>query len=47
MLEEYFSLDVTEDGHLVSLPLIVPGYTPNLSKLPLCKRILCSSATSR
>lgn len=37
MLEEYFSLSITEDGHLESLPLIVPGYTPNLSKLPLCE----------
>jgi DNA mismatch repair protein MLH1 len=36
MLEEYFSLSITEDGKLESLPLIVPGYTPNLSKLPLC-----------
>lgn len=47
MLEKYFSLSITEDGKLKSLPLIVPGYTPNLSKLPLCTSLLLRSLSRR
>lgn len=34
MLVEYFNLDVSEDGELLSLPLMLKGYTPSLAKLP-------------
>ncbi|KAL9105995.1 MAG: hypothetical protein Q9227_008903 [Pyrenula ochraceoflavens] len=34
MLSEYFSLNITESGHLTSLPLLLRGYTPTLAKLP-------------
>ncbi|KAL8382762.1 hypothetical protein RB595_006512 [Gaeumannomyces hyphopodioides] len=34
MLLEYFSLEVTPTGELVSIPLLVKGYTPPLAKLP-------------
>ncbi|KAG8422888.1 DNA mismatch repair protein [Metarhizium acridum] len=34
MLHEYFSLEVSPTGELVSIPLMVKGYTPPLSKLP-------------
>lgn len=38
MLGEYFSLCInTENGTLESIPLILPGWTPNLDKLPLCE----------
>lgn len=36
MLDEYFSFGISEDGKIESLPLLLPGYTPNLNKLPLC-----------
>ncbi|KAJ1534924.1 DNA mismatch repair protein [Nowakowskiella sp. JEL0078] len=40
LLEEYFSMRVSDDGMLMSLPLILKGYLPNWSKLPLfCLRI--------
>ena len=35
MLEEYFSLTISEDGLVQRLPLLLSGYTPNLDKLPL------------
>lgn len=35
MLEEYFSFTLTDNGELTSLPLLLHGYTPDLSKLPL------------
>ncbi|KAI0053206.1 DNA mismatch repair protein MutL [Auriscalpium vulgare] len=35
MLAEYFSFSLTADGKLESLPLLLPGFTPNLDKLPL------------
>ncbi|KDQ60330.1 hypothetical protein JAAARDRAFT_125644 [Jaapia argillacea MUCL 33604] len=35
MLLEYFSLSITPDGMVESLPLLLRGYTPNLDKLPL------------
>lgn len=34
MLEEYFSIGITEDGRLEALPLVLPGFTPILDYLP-------------
>ncbi|KAF2265863.1 DNA mismatch repair protein mutL [Lojkania enalia] len=34
MLVEYFSMEISEEGELCSLPLLVKGYTPSLAKLP-------------
>ena len=34
MLLEYFNFDVSEEGQLLSLPLLLLGYTPSLTKLP-------------
>ncbi|OJD20663.1 hypothetical protein ACJ73_08001 [Blastomyces percursus] len=34
MLEEYFSLSISEDGNLLSIPLLLKGYMPSLAKLP-------------
>ncbi|KAL1741295.1 hypothetical protein HDZ31DRAFT_84907 [Schizophyllum fasciatum] len=34
MLSDYFSMDISEDGLLESLPLLLRDYTPNLDKLP-------------
>lgn len=34
MLLEYFNFDISEEGHLISLPLLMKGYTPSLTKLP-------------
>ncbi|ORY78124.1 DNA mismatch repair protein [Protomyces lactucae-debilis] len=34
MLEEYFSFEITQDGLLATLPMLMKGYTPALSKLP-------------
>lgn len=37
MLEEYFSVGLdTSNGTVSSIPMILPGWTPNLNKLPLC-----------
>ena len=35
MLSEYFALDISEDGLVQSIPLLLRDYTPNLDKLPL------------
>ncbi|KAI8986896.1 DNA mismatch repair protein MutL [Trametes punicea] len=35
MLQEYFSLGISEDGRVETLPMLLPDYTPNLDKLPL------------
>ncbi|KAL8279423.1 hypothetical protein RQP46_008235 [Phenoliferia psychrophenolica] len=35
MLDEYFSFGLNDAGEIESLPLILPGYTPSLNKLPL------------
>jgi len=35
MLREYFSLGMTIEGTVDSLPLLIPDFTPNLDKLPL------------
>ncbi|GJN66815.1 DNA mismatch repair protein Mlh1 [Purpureocillium lilacinum] len=34
MLLEYFSLEISPTGELVSIPLMVKGYTPSVAKLP-------------
>ncbi|KAL8701550.1 MAG: hypothetical protein Q9201_004852 [Fulgogasparrea decipioides] len=34
MLMEYFQMEVAESGELISLPLLVKGYSPSLVKLP-------------
>ncbi|KAJ9113147.1 hypothetical protein QFC20_002039 [Naganishia adeliensis] len=41
MLEEYFSIDIDEEANLRAVPLILPGYTPNLDHLP--SFLLCMS----
>lgn len=36
MLDEYFSLRIdAEEGTVRSIPMVLPGWTPNLDKLPL------------
>ena len=35
LLEEYFSIQISVDGTLGALPMILPGYDPDLVKLPL------------
>ncbi|PIL27589.1 hypothetical protein GSI_10740 [Ganoderma sinense ZZ0214-1] len=35
MLQEYFSLGISEDGLVETLPMLLRDYTPNLDKLPL------------
>ena len=34
MLQEYFSLDLSAEGELHSVPLLIKGYTPCMAKLP-------------
>lgn len=34
MLAEYFSLDISEDGMLSSMPLLLSGYIPQIGKMP-------------
>ncbi|KAL8814105.1 MAG: hypothetical protein Q9223_006648 [Gallowayella weberi] len=34
MLTEYFQMEVSETGELVSIPLFIKGYTPSMVKLP-------------
>ncbi|PGH26977.1 hypothetical protein AJ80_01361 [Polytolypa hystricis UAMH7299] len=34
MLDEYFSLRISEDGSILSIPLLLKGYMPSLAKLP-------------
>ncbi|RXW17653.1 hypothetical protein EST38_g8206 [Candolleomyces aberdarensis] len=34
MLTEYFSFDISEDGRVLSLPLLLRDYIPNLDNLP-------------
>ncbi|CCJ31386.1 unnamed protein product [Pneumocystis jirovecii] len=41
MLYEYFSLGITSDGKIYSLPLLLKGYIPNIGKLPLFIYRLC------
>uniref|UniRef100_A0A8B9KWC8 MutL homolog 1, colon cancer, nonpolyposis type 2 (E. coli) n=1 Tax=Astyanax mexicanus TaxID=7994 RepID=A0A8B9KWC8_ASTMX len=35
MLEDYFSMEVDEDGNLTALPLLLDNYTPAMEGLPL------------
>ncbi|OJT01730.1 DNA mismatch repair protein Mlh1 [Trametes pubescens] len=35
MLQEYFSLGISADGRVETLPMLLRDYTPNLDKLPL------------
>ena len=34
MLIEYFAMGISDDGDLLSIPLLIKGYTPSLAKLP-------------
>ncbi|TLD38033.1 DNA mismatch repair protein MutL [Venturia nashicola] len=34
MLAEYFCMEVSEDGKLMSMPLLLKGYMPSMAKLP-------------
>lgn len=34
MLQEYFALEISPAGELLSIPLLVKGYTPSVAKLP-------------
>lgn len=34
MLKEYFSISISEDGSLLSIPLLLKNYMPSLAKLP-------------
>ncbi|KUJ06957.1 DNA mismatch repair protein MutL [Mollisia scopiformis] len=34
MLLEYFSFEISEEGQLISIPLLLKGYLPSLAKLP-------------
>lgn len=34
MLDEYFSMKISEEGELFTIPLLLKGYVPSLAKLP-------------
>jgi DNA mismatch repair protein MLH1 len=34
MIAEYFSLSITSEGNLTTLPLLLRNYTPHYGKLP-------------
>jgi DNA mismatch repair protein MLH1 len=34
MLLEYFSLEISEEGEILSIPLLLKGYVPSVTKLP-------------
>jgi DNA mismatch repair protein MLH1 len=34
MISEYFSIEISDDGNVESIPLLLKGYTPSLAKLP-------------
>lgn len=34
LLSEYFSIEITAEGQLCSIPILIKGYTPSLAKLP-------------
>lgn len=42
MYADYFSMRMTDEGHLLSIPVLVDGYRPNLNLLPLLIWNLCS-----
>lgn len=35
MLKEYFSFEIDDSGRVVSIPLLLESFTPNLDRLPL------------
>lgn len=35
MLDEYFSIKISDEGELLTIPLLLKGYVPSLAKLPL------------
>ena len=41
MLRDYWSLCISDDGHLTAIPDLLPHYTPPLIALPLFLRALC------
>lgn len=50
MLDEYFSLSVSDKGLVETLPMLLKGYTPNLDRLPhflLCLGTQVRSDVSR
>lgn len=34
MLLEYFNMEISAEGQLISIPLLIKGYTPTMAKLP-------------
>lgn len=34
MLAEYFTLEISDEGELLSIPLLIKGYMPSMAKLP-------------
>lgn len=34
MLKEYFSLEISEEGHLLTVPMLMRNYMPGMTKLP-------------
>lgn len=34
MMKEYFSLEVSDEGHLLTIPMLIKNYLPSLAKLP-------------
>ena len=42
MVDEYFSLAISDDGAVETLPMLLRGYTPNLDRLP--QFLLCLGA---
>ena len=39
MLDDYFSLEISGDGRLVSLPMVFDDHVPSFSALPGCKSL--------
>lgn len=35
MLKEYFSIEITAEGNLIGLPMVIRDYVPCMDKLPL------------
>ena len=42
MVDEYFSLAISDEGAVETLPMLLRGYTPNLDRLP--EFLLCLAA---
>lgn len=47
LLDTHFSLRVSEEGEVRTLPLLVPGYVPSMTKLPLFMMRLGPQARER